>query len=69
MKKKLYTTGITFFVTQEMYHQVISATNEMEIGVSELMRDLLGDYLESVQIEKYLDGDNGIRGDSDEKSN
>jgi hypothetical protein len=60
MRKKLYTTGITFFVTQEMYHQVISATNEMEIGVSELMRNLLSDYLESLKANSFSNkGTNG----------
>ncbi|MBM3282770.1 hypothetical protein FJY90_00820 [Candidatus Gottesmanbacteria bacterium] len=45
MKRKKLTHGITFFVTAEMYQAVRKDVDECQISISELMRGLIGDYL------------------------
>jgi hypothetical protein len=52
MKKKLYTQGITFYVSPVVFEAAMAVTNEKEIGVSELMRDLLSSYLQAVETNK-----------------
>jgi hypothetical protein len=52
MKKKFFTQGITFYVSPMMYEAVLAVTDEKEIGLSELMRDLLSSYLQTVETNK-----------------
>ena len=52
MKKKYYTQGITFYVSPIMYEAALAVTDEKEIGLSELMRDLLSGYLQTVESTK-----------------
>jgi len=47
MKKKKYQQGITFFVETEMYESIKKISDQLEIGLSELLRELIDAYLES----------------------
>lgn len=47
MKKRKYTQGITFFTTTEMYEEIKRITDQNEIGLSEFLRDLIDQYLNS----------------------
>ena len=47
MKKRLYTQGITFFTTTEMYDEIKKITVEKEVALSELLRNLVDQYLKS----------------------
>ena len=52
MKKRQFIQSITFFVTEEMYDQVYALTFKREIGMSELMRELLTEHLNSLGLIK-----------------
>ncbi len=47
MKTRKYTQGITFFTTPEMYQRVKDVSDELKIGLSEFIRDLVASHLES----------------------
>ena len=47
MKKKKYQQGITFFVSPEMYSTMKKISDEREISLSELLRELIEAYIES----------------------
>ena len=47
MKTRKYTQGITFFTTPEMYLMVKGVSDEMNIGLSEFIRDLVANHLQS----------------------
>jgi hypothetical protein len=47
MKTRKYTQGITFFATPEMYQMAKEVSDEMNIGLSEFIRDLVANYLQS----------------------
>jgi hypothetical protein len=49
MKTKQYTYGITFFVTGEMYREIKTITDGMEIGISEFIRKLIADAFEQAE--------------------
>ena len=49
MKPKKYTHGITFFVTAEMYQEIKSITDAMEIGVSDFIRGLVAEAFERAE--------------------
>ena len=50
MKRKKLTHGITFFVTAETYEAVRKDVDEGEVSISELMRGLIGDYLDGTHF-------------------
>jgi hypothetical protein len=54
MKKKLFTHGVTFYLTEEMYAAALTVTNDKELGISELMRNLLSSYLQDVETNQPL---------------
>lgn len=47
MKKKKYLQGITFFVSPEMYGAMKEISDQREISLSELLRELIQKHLES----------------------
>ena len=53
MKKKQFTHGVNFYVTQEMYEEARSVTDEQGIGLSELCRQLLRGYLGSFKNNRH----------------
>jgi metal-responsive CopG/Arc/MetJ family transcriptional regulator len=46
MKLRKYTQGITIFTTPEMYQEVKSASDQMQISLSELFRKIIRQYLD-----------------------
>ena len=46
MQKRSFTQGITFYVSQAMYQSIVRLSDEMEIGVSELLRIIIAKYFE-----------------------
>ena len=46
MKGKTYTHGITFFVPGQMYLDIREASDELKVGISDFLRELIKDYLE-----------------------
>lgn len=46
MKGKTYTHGITFFVSAQMYMDIRKVSDELKVGVSDFLRELIKDYLE-----------------------
>jgi hypothetical protein len=50
MRKKKLTHGITFFVTAETYQAVREDVDECQISISDLMRGLIGDYLDGTHF-------------------
>jgi hypothetical protein len=49
MKLRRYTQGVTIFTTPEMYREVKRVSDEMEISLSELFREMITEYLGSHQ--------------------
>ena len=50
MKRKKLTHGITFFVTAETYEAVRKEVDECQISISDLLRGLIGDYLDGIHF-------------------
>ena len=50
MKRKKLTHGITFFVTAETYEAVRKDVDECQISISDLLRGLIGDYLDGTHF-------------------
>ena len=44
MRRKKFTYGVTFFITPEMYAEIIKVTDALAVGVSEFLRGLIEDY-------------------------
>lgn len=49
MKTKLYTYGITFFVSQQMYERIKTVSNHLNIGMSDFMRQLIEGYFQKIE--------------------
>jgi metal-responsive CopG/Arc/MetJ family transcriptional regulator len=49
MKLRRYTQGITIFTTSKMYHEVKRVSDEMEVSLSELFREMITEYLDHRQ--------------------
>jgi predicted CopG family antitoxin len=47
MKKKKYLQGVTFFVAPEMYEAIKQISDEREVSLSELLRELIKAHMES----------------------
>jgi len=52
MKLRRYTQGITIFTTSEMYNEVKRVSDEMEVSLSELFREMITEYLDRHQGSK-----------------
>jgi hypothetical protein len=46
MKLRKYTQGISIFTTPEMYLEVKRVSDEMQISLSELFREMISRYLD-----------------------
>ena len=46
MKKKTYTQGVTFFLAPEMYEALKKISDESQISLSELLRNIIERFLE-----------------------
>ena len=46
MKIKQFTQGITFFVTETMYHNLKLVSDQKKVALSELLREVIARYLE-----------------------
>jgi hypothetical protein len=57
MKKRKYSQAITFFVEPGMYQAVKALTDRLEIGLSELLRELVENHLKAVNDEAAGTGD------------
>ena len=51
MKGKIYTHGITFFVPGQMYLDIRKASDELKVGISDFLRELIRDYLRKKNAE------------------
>ena len=47
MKKRKFTTGITFFTTPQMYKKLKEISDEKDVSISEFLRDIIGEYFVS----------------------
>ena len=47
MKKRSYTTGITFITTPEMYQKVRKESDDLNISLAELVREMVREYFEN----------------------
>jgi len=47
MKLRKYTQGVTIFTTPEMYCEVKKVSDEKQVSLSELFREMITEYLES----------------------
>ncbi len=47
MKKKQYTRPVSILLTEEMFDQVETITNEKDIGISDYIREAIKDKLEN----------------------
>jgi hypothetical protein len=45
MKKKLYTQGVTFFIGMEMFAALKKISDESQISLSELLRNIIELFL------------------------
>jgi hypothetical protein len=45
MKKKTYICGVTFFVKPTMYDDLKRVSDDLGIGMSDLLRGMIDDYL------------------------
>lgn len=48
MKQRQYTRSISFVTTDKMYNIIKTLSDEREIGLSDLMREALEQYLEKI---------------------
>jgi hypothetical protein len=45
MKKKIYTQGVTFFITPEMSAALKKTSDHNDISLSELLRNIIEEFL------------------------
>jgi hypothetical protein len=46
MKKKQYTQGVTFFITPAMFEALKKISDERQISLSELLRNIIEQFLQ-----------------------
>jgi len=56
MKLRKYTQGVTIFTTPEMYCEVKKVSDEKQVSLSELFREMITEYLER----RYSNNSEGI---------
>jgi hypothetical protein len=49
MRTKKYTHGITFFMTPQMYEDIRKLSDQREVSISEVFRNIVSEYLERHQ--------------------
>jgi hypothetical protein len=59
MRLKRYTHGLTFFITTEMFEALKKISDEKEISMSELLREVLDQYI-CQQPQAEGDNENGV---------
>jgi hypothetical protein len=69
MRPKRFTYGITFFVTAEMYREIKSITDAMEMGIAEFMRGLVTDAFERAEYKIDTPLDEAEEDAGEEKEN
>ena len=47
MLKRKFTHGITIYVAPDMYQDISRISDDMEIGMSELIRNIIEHYIQS----------------------
>ena len=60
MRLKKYIHGLTFFITVEMFEALKQISDEKQIGMSELLRLVLNEYI-CQRSQAPGDSDDGIR--------
>ncbi|HQO64803.1 MAG TPA: hypothetical protein PK528_14430 [Syntrophorhabdus sp.] len=55
MKLRKYTQGVTIFTTPEMYCEVKKVSDEKQVSLSELFREMISEYLERRHINNLED--------------
>jgi hypothetical protein len=55
MKQRKFTNGITFFTTQEMFQTLKGISDEKELGLSEVLRNIIEEYCESNLLKNTID--------------
>ena len=53
MKKRKFTQGLTMFTTPEMYQDMKKLSDERNISLSELFREMIDEYFESHQNNQH----------------
>ena len=51
MKKRQFTCAITFLVTPAMYQEIKSVSDDLEVGVSDFLRQAVEDKLRQKSLE------------------
>jgi hypothetical protein len=52
MRTKKYTHGITFFMTPQMYEDIRKLSDQREVSISEVFRNIVSEYLERHQLDE-----------------
>jgi hypothetical protein len=55
MRKRSYTRNVGVLLTEDIYLQLINATDQLEVTISEYIRDLIENKLNKTQKEKNQD--------------
>ena len=58
MKPKLFTVGITFFATPQMYERVRQIAEERYVSQSEVLREAVSKYFDGLDDETMEKGEN-----------
>ena len=54
MKIKKYIQGVTFFISTDMYSDLKKISDQREISTSELLRELIGEYLTEIKTNAFI---------------
>ena len=60
MKQRKFTNGITFFTSADMYEKLKGISDERNVGISEFLRDIIGEYLAECADNKLYEHDSMI---------
>lgn len=61
MRTRRYTQGITFFTTPQMYLDVKAASDDLEVSLSELFRDMIAWYLKTHPVNWQQAGESDLK--------
>ncbi len=54
MKQRKFTNSLIFFVTDEMFQKVKNISDKKEISFSELLRNIVEEYLTKEEVQNEL---------------